>query len=43
MIDVLRPASEGAIRPYEIDRVVGTRPLRQLKHGQELRWTDLTS
>jgi sialic acid synthase SpsE len=43
MIDVLRPATEGAIQPYEIDSVLGTRTLRELQHGQELRWTDLTS
>jgi N-acetylneuraminate synthase len=41
MIDVLRPATPGAIKPYEIEQVVGTRALRELSKGQELRWTDL--
>ena len=41
MVDVLRPATPGAIKPYEIANVVGTRALCDLKSGQELRWTDL--
>lgn len=41
MIDVLRPATPGAIKPHEIPDVIGTRALHDLAHGQELRWTDL--
>ncbi len=41
MIDVLRPAAQGAIQPYEIERVIGTSALRNLAAGQELCWTDL--
>lgn len=41
MIDVLRPATPGAILPCEIDQVVGTRALRDLSAGKELRWIDL--
>ena len=41
MIDVLRPATPGAIKPHELDAVLGTRALCDLKLGQELRWTDL--
>lgn len=41
MIDVLRPATPGAIKPYEISDVVGKRALVELPHGKELRWTDL--
>ena len=41
MIDVLRPATPGAIKPYEIPDVIGTRVLHDFKLGQELRWTDL--
>ncbi len=41
MIDVLRPATPGAIKPHEIPNVIGTRALRDLKCGEELRWTDL--
>jgi sialic acid synthase SpsE len=43
MIDVLRPATEGAIRPHEIGSVLGTKAVRDLRQGEELRWTDLTS
>lgn len=42
MIDVLRPATPGAILPSEIEDVVGKRSLVDLVQGQELRWTDLT-
>ena len=41
MIDVLRPAAPGAIKPYEIQNVIGARALHDMQLGQELRWTDL--
>ena len=41
MIDVLRPATPGAIQPYEIGSVIGTRALINIPAGKELRWTDL--
>jgi N-acetylneuraminate synthase len=41
MIDVLRPATPGAIKPDQIDNVLGTRALSDLPMGKELRWTDL--
>ncbi|MRR32827.1 N-acetylneuraminate synthase, partial [bacterium] len=41
MIDVLRPATRGAILPPEIDRVVGTTAIHDIPAGRELRWTDL--
>jgi N-acetylneuraminate synthase len=41
LIDVLRPATPGAIKPHELDAVLGTKALRALSKGQELRWTDL--
>ena len=41
MIDVLRPATPGAIKPDQITDVVGTRALTDLPLGKELRWTDL--
>jgi N-acetylneuraminate synthase len=41
MIDVLRPATPGAIKPSEIEAVIGTRALADLPMGKELRWTDL--
>ncbi|HEX7557189.1 MAG TPA: N-acetylneuraminate synthase family protein [Leptolinea sp.] len=40
-IDVLRPVSEGAILPYEIDLVIGSRVISDLPAGKEIRWTDL--
>lgn len=43
MIDVLRPATPGAIKPYEIDEVVGKRALIDMPHGKEIRWTDLAA
>lgn len=41
MIDVLRPATPGAILPYEIAAVIGTRALQDISSGKELRWTML--
>lgn len=41
MIDVLRPATPGAILPSEIERVIGTRALHNIPAGRDLRWTDL--
>ena len=41
MIDVLRPAAPEAIKPDQIEQVIGTKALTDLTYGQELRWTDL--
>jgi N-acetylneuraminate synthase len=41
MIDVLRPATPGAIKPNEIAAVVGTRALVDIPFGKELQWVDL--
>jgi sialic acid synthase SpsE len=41
MIDVLRPATPGAILPPYIPQVIGTRALHNIPFGKELRWTDL--
>jgi N-acetylneuraminate synthase len=41
MIDVLRPAAPSAIKPHEIQDVIGTKALTDLPNGKELRWTDL--
>jgi sialic acid synthase SpsE len=41
MIDVLRPATPGAILPNEIDGLIGKRALIDLKSGQEFRWTQI--
>lgn len=39
MIDVLRPATAGAILPYEIQNLIGLKALEKISFGQELRWT----
>jgi N-acetylneuraminate synthase len=41
MIDVLRPATIGAILPNEIIAVIGTRASTDIPFGKELRYTDL--
>jgi sialic acid synthase SpsE len=41
MIDVLRPVAEGAILPFEVDAVIGTKVLADLPAGKEICWTDL--
>ena len=41
MIDVLRPATPGAIKPSEIEAVIGTKAIHEIPLGKELRWTDI--
>ena len=41
MIDVLRPATVGAIKPDQIANVIGTKALCDMPSGKELRWTNL--
>jgi N-acetylneuraminate synthase len=41
MIDVLRPATPGAIKPDQIKEVIGTHAAVDIPSGKELRWTDL--
>jgi sialic acid synthase SpsE len=41
MIDVLRPATVGAILPPHIPEVIGTKALYDIPAGKELRWTDI--
>jgi sialic acid synthase SpsE len=41
MIDVLRPATPGAIKPDQIFAVLGRRAVSDMPLGKELRWTDL--
>jgi sialic acid synthase SpsE len=41
MLDVLRPATKGAIRPDEIESLLGTRVLQDMPAGKEIRWTDV--
>jgi N-acetylneuraminate synthase len=41
MLDVLRPATVGAIKPYEIESVIGTTVHKDIPAGKEIHWTDL--
>ena len=41
MIDVLRPATPGAVKPHEIQNVIGKKALIDMPLGKELRWVDL--
>lgn len=41
MIDVLRPATPGALLPYEIPAVLGKKLLADVPAGHEMRWLDL--
>ena len=42
MIEVLRPATPGAIEPYDIEIVIGLKAEQDLEKGQDLRWTQLS-
>jgi N-acetylneuraminate synthase len=41
MVEALRPASAGAIMPYEIDQLLGAKALTDIPFGKDLRWTDI--
>lgn len=41
MIDVLRPATPGAIKPSELGKVIGLKTRNPLAAGQDLRWDDI--
>jgi sialic acid synthase SpsE len=41
MLDVLRPATPGAIKPDEIPAVIGTKAVMDITFGKEIRWVDL--
>jgi len=41
MIDVLRPATPGAILPDQLQSVLGLRAITAIPFGKELRWADL--
>ncbi len=42
MLEALRPAPDDAVKPYEINKVLGKKLRRALPYGAELRWTDLS-
>ena len=41
MINVLRPVAPGAILPYDIDKIIGTRAIVDIPAGRELRWIEI--
>jgi N-acetylneuraminate synthase len=41
MIDVLRPAPDGAIRPYEIESLIGKKAIKHIPAGAEIRWAEV--
>ena len=41
MIDILRPATPGALMYKDIDQVIGKKTRADMPYGKELRWTDL--
>jgi N-acetylneuraminate synthase len=41
MLDVLRPATPGAVMPYEIEAILGCKAITDIPAGKELRWVDL--
>ena len=41
MLEVLRPATDGAIKPHEITKVIGTQVNNDIPAGKEIRWTDV--
>jgi N-acetylneuraminate synthase len=41
MIAVLRPNDPAAIKPHEIQKILGTKAIRDIPAGKEIRWTDL--
>jgi N-acetylneuraminate synthase len=41
MIDVLRPAPEDSIRPYEIDSLIGKTAITDILEGSEIRWSEV--
>ncbi len=43
MLDVLRPATPGGIKPDEIDGVLGKRAGNTIPAGREICWTDLVA
>jgi N-acetylneuraminate synthase len=42
MIDVLRPATPGAILPDQVSNVIGMKLLKDIPYGKDLRWEILT-
>jgi sialic acid synthase SpsE len=41
MLEALRPAPPDAVKPFDLDKVIGRKLNRDLPFGEILRWTDL--
>ncbi len=41
MIDILRPATPGALMSWDLDQLIGMKARTNLPFGKDLRWTDL--
>jgi N-acetylneuraminate synthase len=41
MIEILRPATPGALMSWDLDRVIGMKARTDMPFGKDLRWTDL--
>jgi N-acetylneuraminate synthase len=41
MIEMLRPATLGALMSWDVDQVIGMKARKDLPFGKDLRWTDL--
>jgi N-acetylneuraminate synthase len=41
MLEVLRPATPGALMAWDLPRVIGKKAAADLPFGKELRWEDL--
>jgi N-acetylneuraminate synthase len=42
MLEVLRPATPGALMAWDIPQVIGKKAVADLPYGKELRWSDLS-
>lgn len=41
MLTVLRPNTPGSVKPYEIADLIGTKAIRDIPEGKDIRWTDV--
>jgi hypothetical protein len=41
MLEVLRPATPGALMSWDMPQVIGKKAAADLPFGKDLRWTDL--
>jgi N-acetylneuraminate synthase len=41
IIEILRPATPGALMSWDLDKVIGMKARADMPFGKDLRWTDL--